>query len=60
MRQREKALWVATFVLIFVSSGLLVYLGAVLLARLMLFLTYYPPDPELVARVQSWGSLRRF
>jgi hypothetical protein len=54
MRQREKALWVALFVLIIVSGGLLVYLGAVVLARLMLFLTYYPPDPELVARVQSW------
>ena len=50
----------AGLALVLVSCALLMYLGAVLLARLMLFLTYYPPDPELVARVQSWGSLRRF
>ncbi len=42
MRHRSTALWVAMFALVFVSSVLLVYLGAVLLARLVLFLTYYP------------------
>jgi hypothetical protein len=45
MRQGATALWGAMLALVFVSSVLLVYLGAVLLARLVLWLTYYPPLP---------------
>jgi hypothetical protein len=45
----------AGLALVLVSCALLVYLGAVLLARLVLWLTYYSPDPEVAVRIRSWG-----
>jgi hypothetical protein len=38
----SSALWVVVTVVVLVSCALLVYLGAVLLARLVMWYAYYP------------------